>query len=214
MRKNIFLASIISLAIFLALILVFGLLEKKSLEEPETTSLDKVEKVENLLNNSSFEKEFSETNDWSLKISGDETSAGFDPLIIYEGDFSFGFRSIDNSSIAFVYQKINRLEADKKLSLLGFIKTQDCDSARFEIELYHKDSLLIRGYSDPASQTTDWQEYNAWVKTYLPYSSQPDELEAVIKCVIYGKGNAWFDKVRVYSIPLDESIYDLRSYFK
>ncbi len=213
MRKNIFLASIFSLAIFLALILVFGLLEKKSLEEPETTSLDKVEKVENLLNNSSFEKELSELKDWQLKIIGN-TSAGFDPIIKWEGDFSFGMASGDENSVAFLYQCVKDIEADKKLSLLGFIKTQACDSARFELELYYKDSLLICGYSDAAKQTTDWEEYNAWVKAYLPYSLEPPELKVIVKCIVYGKGSAWFDKVRLYSIPLDESIYDLRSYLK
>lgn len=206
-KRNPFLIVIISIVVILLVFFLFAIIQKEKQEELKPVKNDQVERVENRINNSSFEKEFSR-QDWQIFID-QNNKYGFDKIISKEGEYSF---SIDNQNGAgdssFIMQRISNIEIDKKISLLGYIKTEECDSARFELELFADDSLLVIGYSESVKGTTDWTEYNCWLKTTLPGSYKNKNIYVDVKAVLYGNGRVWFDNVRLYSIPVDESIYN------
>jgi hypothetical protein len=208
MRKNrIYFYIVIAIAAVLGVILLFAVIEKEREEEVQQQKNDRVEKVENLLRNSSFEKELGR-RDWSYS-EDNNYQFGFDNLVKFIGDYSFNISSLnEEGESASIIQRIENIELDKKVTLLGFIRSEDIDSARFEIEFYKGDSLMIRGYSESVKGTTDWEEMNAWIKTYT--TETEGNFSVVVKGIIYGNGRVWFDNIRVYSLPVDESIYNLR----
>ncbi len=210
--KSPFFIGLIVLALLITGVILIGVFQKsQSLEaEKSKNTVDVVDRVDNLLNNYSFEKEFTGSSSWIIDIpNGQNIDFGFDNLITQKGKYSFNISSREKGTF-YLVQKVNRIEIDKKLSLLGFIKTEDVDSARFEIELRDKDSLIIKGYSPPAKKTSDWTEYNAWVKTFLPPKKKDDSLFVFVKCTLYGSGRVWFDNIRLYSIPVNETIFDVK----
>lgn len=213
MKKNIYIISVILVAVALTAILLFAVFQKKSFEEA-VVKPDDVEKVNNLLKNYSFENIIDAKTDWSVNTNMPHSDFGYDSFTKYDSAASFVLLSnADNQPPIFISQKVSNIKANRKLTLFGFLRTEGCDSARFEIELYDKDSLLIKGYSDFARGITDWTEYNAWIKTFLPANVAEDDLYVVVKCILYGKGRVWIDKVRLYSLPEKSTIYDLRNYF-
>ena len=200
-------------AIVLSVILLFAVFQKKSREEI-TIKPDDVEKVNNLLKNHSFENIIDAKQDWSVKAELPFANFGYDSFTKYDSAASFVLVSDAGDKLPiYLSQKISNIKANRKLTLFGFVRTEDCDSARLEIELYDKDSLIIKGFSDCAKGTTDWTEYNAWIKTFLPANVVERDLYVVVKCILYGKGRVCFDKVRLYSLPEKASIYDLKNYF-
>ena len=213
MKKNIYIISVVIVAIALTAILLYAVFQKKS-REVATVKPDDVEKVNNLLKNHSFENVIDAAKDWSVKAEMPFANFGYDSFTKYDSAASFVLLSDEqNQPPIYVSQKIQNLKADRKLSLLGFIRTEDCDSARLELELYYKDSILIKGFSDCAKGTTGWTEYNAWIKTFLSANVAEEGLFAIVRCVVYGRGRAWFDKIRLYSLPEKATIYDIKNYF-
>lgn len=213
MKKNIYIISVVLVAVVLTLILLFAVFQKKSLEEA-VVKLDDVEKVNNLLKNYSFENIIDAKTDWSVNTKMPFSDFGYDSFTKYDSAVSFVLLSnADNQPPIYISQKVSNIKANRKLTFFGFLRTEDCDSVRFEIALYDKDSLLIAGYSEFAKGITDWTEYNAWIKTFLPANVVEADLYVVVKCVLYGKGRVWIDKVRLYSLPEKASIYDLKNYF-
>lgn len=213
MKKNTYIVSVVLIAISLTAILIFAVFQKKS-REVLTEKPDDVEKVNNLLRNHSFENVIDSINDWSVKAELPFANYGYDSFIKYDSAASFVLVSDANDRPPiYLSQKVENIKANRKLTLFGFIRTEDCDSVRFEIELHNKDSLVIVGFSDWARGINDWTEYNAWIKTFLPANIDEKELYVLIKSVLYGKGRAWFDKIRLYSLPEKASIYDLKNYF-
>lgn len=213
MKKNIYIISVVLIAIVLTTILLFAVFQKKSLEEA-VVKPDDVEKVNNLLKNYSFENIIDVKNDWSVNTKLPFSDFGYDSFTKYDSAVSFVLLSdTDNQPPIYLSQKVSNIKTDKKFTLFGFVRTEDCDSVRLEMELHDKDSLIIKGFSDCAKGTTDWTEYNAWIKTFLPANVAEDDLYVVVKCILYGKGRVWIDKVRLYSLPEKATIYDLRNYF-
>ncbi len=213
MKKNIYIISVVLVAIVLTTILLFAVFQKKSLEE-EVVKPDDIEKVNNLLKNHSFENIIDVKNDWSVNTKLPFSDFGYDSFTKYDSAVSFILLSnSDNQPPIYLSQKVSNIKTDRKFTLLGFVRTEDCDSVRLEIELHDKDSLIIKGSSDCAKGTSDWTEYNAWIKTFLPANVVEKDLYVIVKCVLYGKGRAWFDKIRLYSLPEKVSIYDLKNYF-
>lgn len=213
MKKNIYIISVILVAVALTVIILFAVFQKKNLEE-EIVKPDDVEKVNNLLKNYSFENIIDAKTDWSVNSKLPFSDFGYDSFTKYDSAASFVLLSTtENQPPIYISQKVSDIKANRKLTLFGFLRTEDCDSARFEIELYDKDSLLIFGYSEFAKGITDWTEYNAWIKTFLPANVTEGDLYIIVKCVLYGKGRVWIDKVRLYSLPEKATIYDLRNYF-
>jgi len=205
--------SVVIIAIVLTAVLLFAVFQKKSQEEV-IVKPDDVEKVNNLLRNYSFEKQLSSEKDWSVKAELPFSNYGFDNIVKYDSAASLVLVSeSDNQSPIFLSQIVAEIKTDRKLSLFGFVRTEDCDSVRLEIELHDKDSLIIKGFTDCAKGTTDWTEYNAWIKTFLPGNIKESDLYILVKCILYGKGRAWFDKIRLYSLPEKANIYDLKNYF-
>ncbi len=175
---------------------------------------DDVDRVNNLVKNYSFENQLDAKNNWLVKAELPFANYGFDNIVKYDSASSFILVSdAENQPPIYLLQKVQGIKADRKLSLFGFARTEDCDSVRLEIELHDKDSLIIKGFSDCIKGTTDWTEYNAWIKTYLPANVIEKDLYIIVKCILYGKGRVWFDKIRLYSLSEKASIYDVRNYF-
>ena len=213
MRKNFYINSVIIIAVVLTVVLLYAVFQKKSKEEVIVIP-DDVDKVNNLLRNYSFEKQLDSKNDWSVRVELPFSNYGFDNIVKYDSAASLILVSeSENQPPIFLSQKVTEIKADRKLSLFGFVRTEDCDSVRLEIELRNRDSLIIKGFTDCAKGTTDWTEYNAWIKTFLPDNLIENDLYVLVKCVLYGKGRAWFDKLRLYSLAEKASIYDLKNYF-
>jgi hypothetical protein len=211
-RKNIYITSVVIIAVILTAILLYAVFQKKTQEEVNLPP-DDVERVNNLLLNYSFEKQLDSKNDWLVKAESLNSNYGFDNIVKYDSAASFVLVSdSENQPPIFVLQKVARIKANRKLILFGLVRTEDCDSVRLELELHDKDSLIIKGFSDCARATTDWTEYNAWIKTFLPDKIAENDLYVLVKCILYGKGRAWFDKVRLYALPEKGTIYDLKNY--
>lgn len=206
-KRNYFWIILVTTALFAGAVLFFSVLKKKAVEETKAPGLDEVERVKNLLANYSFENEFSDKN-WKLR-SGESVTSGYDDIIKYAGNYSFSIRNggINDSAVS-IYQTIKKLSIDKKYSLFCSIKVEDADSARLELKLFDKDSVLVSGYSPSVSGTTDWVELTAWLKTYLPVSFNANDLSIEVACVLFGKGRVWFDNARLYSLPEKETIYN------
>jgi hypothetical protein len=206
MKRNPFIILLGAVVLIILTVIIFAVVQKEKVEESATPKNDRVEKVQNLLKNSSFENQLGSEN-WNLNIPASYIY-GFDGLIKQSGNYSFSIQSGEANEIAFFHQRLRGIEADKKLSLLGFIKTEEVDSVFFIIEFYEEETLIASGYSPVVKGTTDWNEYNAWIKTYS--NNREADFSAVVKGVLFGKGRAWFDNVRLYSIPINESIYNFK----
>ncbi|MBZ0199413.1 MAG: hypothetical protein K8H86_06070 [Ignavibacteriaceae bacterium] len=206
-KRNYFWIILVAAALFVGAVLLITVRQKTAIEKPKAPGLDEVERVKNLLDNPSFEKEFSVSN-WKIK-NGELATSGFDDIIKYDGVYSYSIRNDEtNDSAVSIFQKIRKLSIDRKYSLFGFIKVEDADSARLELKLYDKDSLLVSGYSPSVTGTTDWVEQTAWLKTYLPHGFDAKDLSIEVGCVLFGNGIVWFDNVRLYSLPEKETIYN------
>lgn len=213
MKKNIYIVSVVVVAVVLTAILLFAVFQKKS-QEVTIVKPDDVEKVSNLLKNHSFENIIDPGKDWSVKAEMPFANFGYDSFTKYDSSTSFVLLSdADDKPPIYISQKVLNIKANRKLTLFGFVRTEDCDSSRLEIELYNRDLLIIKGFSDCAKGTTDWTEYNAWIKTFLPANVVEEDLHSIVRCVVYGRGRVWIDKVRLYSLPEKASIYDLKNYF-
>ena len=204
--RNYFWIILVAVALVATIILLFGVFDKKSKEEIKEPGFDTIERVRNLIKNSSFEHEFAEDN-WQLRYPG-LIGTGFDDIIKRHGEYSYSISAEHESDKLIIFQKVNGIEVDKRYTLFGFVKVEDADSARLEMKLYNKDSLLISGYSTSVKGTSDWVEQTAWLKTYLPGNVEENFLSIDINCVLFGKGRVWFDNVRMYSIPEKETIYN------
>ncbi len=206
-KRNYFWIILVTVALFAGAVLLITALKKKTVDETKAPGIDEVERVKNLLENYSFEKEFSAKN-WKLR-SGESVTSGFDDIIKYAGNYSFSIRNDGiNDSAGSIFQTVNKLAIDRKYSLFCFIKVEDADSARLELKLFDKDSLLVSGYSPSVSGTTDWVELTAWLKTYLPVGFNANDLSIEAACVLFGKGRVWFDNARLYSLTEKETIYN------
>jgi hypothetical protein len=210
-RKNIFIIILVSVALTAGIILLVGSIQKRSGEESRVEN-DSVERVVNILNNSFFEQSSGEEANWEISDKNSRIISGYDNIVKYEGDFSFNITNESEQGEFYISQKVKNINRDRKLALFGFIKSEDIDSAKFEIGFYFGDSLLIKGYSETITGTTDWTEYNAWIKTFLSSHIKPDSLSVQVKGILFGKGRIWFDNIRLYSIPIKETIYDIQSY--
>lgn len=198
MKTKPFLVLLFVFAMLVGSILIIGVLQKSAAEaEEEKMKLDKVEKVNNLLLNHSFENIFS-GNDWKVYVEGSSVSM-FDNVIVNHGKYSLAAISENDNDIFTVYQKIKNIPAENKISFMGFLKVENVDSAKLEIELYsEKDSLIIKGTSEILTGTTDWYKLNAWVRT-----SENNSNYVIVKGKLYGKGRVWFDDMSLYAIPIE-----------
>ncbi len=200
-NKNLFLSMLIIFAILLGVVLIIGIIINSSEEETPLEILNKIEKVDNLLANYSFENELNKEKDWSVTLHSSKSGFSFDDIVKRKGKFSLSLYSEDTVyPSAIVTQRINEIQLDNKITLFGFIRTEDIDSVRLEIHLYdNKDSLLVVGYSVSLKGTNDWTELNTWVRTTDNNSSS-----IIIKGILFGKGYVWFDNMRLYTLPIKQ----------
>lgn len=210
--KPIIITSFLAIAIIGVIIYLVGKVVSTETEETGEKGLDEVERVVDLLKNSSFEKEF-QKSDWQLFFNPEEYNTTFDRFVVKEGNFSLYVENTgSDSSTGFIEQKVSRLEEDKKYILFGFVRTENCDSARIEISAYdEKDSLLFTGYSSSLFNSNDWTLLNTWIRT------QDERIKNLsVRAMIAGKGRFWFDGFKLYSVPIDYPFtqIDFQSPFK
>lgn len=210
--KPIIITSFIAIAVIALIIYSVGKVVPTETEETAEKGLDEVERVVNLLKNSSFEKEF-DKSDWRLTINPEDYNTTFDRFVVKDGNFSFYIENKESdSSTGFLEQKIKRVEEDKKYILFGFVRTENCDSVRIEISAYdEKDSLLFTGYSSLLFNSNDWTLLNTWIRT------QDERINSLsVRAVFAGKGRFWFDGFKLYSVPIDYPFtqIDFQSPFK
>lgn len=210
--KPIIITSFIAIAIIGFVIYLVGKVIATETEETAEKGLDEVERVVNLLKNPSFEKEL-QKSDWRLTVNPEDYNATFDRFVVKDGNFSFYLENKEgDSSTGFIEQKIKRVEEDKKYILFGFVRTENCDSARIEISAYdEKDSLLFTGYSSSLFNSNDWTLLNTWIRT------QDERIKNLsVRAMIAGKGRFWFDGFKLYSVPIDYPFtqIDFQSPFK
>lgn len=192
---------IVGIVVVLMAILLYAVFQKKDHEEVKLQP-DDVDGANNLIANYSFERIIDPDNDWSVNAELPYANFGYDNFTKYDSAASFVLVSdAEDQPPIFLLQKIKSIKPDRKLNLFGFVRTEDCDSARLELELHDKNSLIIKVFSDCAKGTTDWTEYNAWIKTFLPDNVVEGDLYVIVKCVVYNRGRAWFDEIRLYSPP-------------
>lgn len=198
MKNKPFIVLLFIFAMLIGSILIVGVLQKSEIEdEKEKLRIDKIEKVNNLLNNYSFENSLS-GNDWKIISDGKSVSL-FDNVIVHHGKYSLSVISEFDNNIFTIFQKIKNIPNENKISFMGFVKVELADSAKLEIELYSsKDSLIIKGTSEILSGTTDWYKLNAWVR-----NSDSEINYVIVKGKLYGKGRVWFDEMNLYAIPIE-----------
>lgn len=198
MKNKPFIVLLFVFALLVGSVLIVSVLQKSELENAEEKlRLDKVEKVNNLLSNYSFENAFG-GNDWKVHVEGNSVSM-FDNVIVNNGKYSLAVFSENNYDIFTVSQKIKNIPVENKISFMGFVKVESADSAKLEIELYsEKDSLIIKGTSEILTGTTDWYKLNAWVRT-----TEIKSTYVIVKGKLYGKGRVWYDEMSLYAIPIE-----------
>jgi len=197
--KPIFITSFLAIVIIGIIIYLVGKVVSSETEETKEKGLDEVERVVDLLKNSSFEKEF-QKSDWQLVIRSEDYITTLDRFVVKDGNFSFYIENKESDfSPGFIEQKIKRVEEDKKYILFGFVRTENCDSARIEISAYDgKDSLLFTGYSSSLYNSNDWTLLNTWIRT------QDMRIKSLsVRAMFAGKGRFWFDGFKLYSVPVD-----------
>lgn len=205
-NKSLFLSSLIIFAILLGVILIIGIFMSKNEEDSTLEMFSNIERVDNLLGNHSFEYELDAKKDWAVKLNSTNVFFRFDNIVKREGKFSLLLFSEDTITVsATIKQKIVNLIPDNKITLFGFLRTEDVDSVRFELHLIDKnDSTIIIGYSESLKGTNDWTELNTWIRTIEERS-----YSVIAKGILYGKGYAWFDNLRLYSLPIKQPFFQL-----
>lgn len=197
-RNKKFLIGLSLFAIILILIIAISVSNKKTSKE----EVDEIDYTFNILKNSGFEtgdfsfwqKEFSNQKNYNVII---------DEIVKFEGAYSLNLNSDLDSIKLSVYQLLKSFPKDKKLILNARVRTEDINAAYISIELYStKDSLLVQAISDTLKGTNDWTHLTTWVRTVNPELSY-----LKIKCNLLGKGRAWFDKIELYPVDIQQKSF-------
>lgn len=185
--------------IIFALIVVSVLFLLTQHSEKENIEPEEVDYTQNILQNGGFESwNFSY---WQIQKSvSNQSSVFIDDIVKYDGNYSLNLNSDLESDSVIVLQIIKSIPKDKKLIFSGYLKTEFVDYTLVSVELYSKnDSLIVSTSTDTLRQTNDWQYLTTWVRTI-----NPDANYLVVKCVLLGKGRAWFDKLEIFPVDIKD----------
>lgn len=197
-RNKKFLIGLILFALILILIIALFFSGKKAPKE----EIDEVDYTFNILKNSGFES--GDYSFWHKEFSNNQNYNAFlDEIVKFEGNYSLNLNSdLDTINLS-VYQILKSFPKDKKLILNAKVRTEDVDAVYLSIELYSKkDSLLAQSISDTLRGTNDWTHLTTWVRTINPELSY-----LTIKCNLKGKGRAWFDKVELFPVDIQQKSF-------
>ncbi len=179
-----------------AVVFVIFLSTRQNVEEDEIKP-EEVDYTKNILKNGGFES--LNFTCWIIKKpETNQISIYLDDIVKYDGTYSLNLNSDSENDSIIVLQKIKPVPLDKKLIFNGYLKTESVDYAFVSLELYTKnDSLIISTSTDTLRRTKDWQYITTWVRTI-----NPDASYLVVKCVLLGKGRAWFDKLEIFPVDI------------
>lgn len=195
---------IILLPILLGLLLIVLVRKKQEVMEIEEASAPySVEYVKNLIFNSSFETGTGDkANGWNFEGFGNKVYFERDAIEKFDGKFTANLTSDESSSKAFLVQEIENFPKDKKFILYGAIKTYGADTAFLRIEVYDTlGNLKSFNSTDFLTGTNDWRVYTCAVLV------GKDAGKIKVKCVLLGKGRAWFDSVELVAVKYEEKDY-------
>ncbi|MEN3038343.1 MAG: hypothetical protein ABDI07_04185 [Candidatus Kryptonium sp.] len=195
---------IIFLPILLGLFLIVLVKKKQEFIETEkATAPYSVEYVKNLIFNSSFEIGIgNKANGWNFQGSGSKIYFERDGIEKFDGKFTANLTSDETSSRAFLIQEIGNFPKDKKFILYGAIKTYNADTAFLRIEVYDTlGNLKSFNSTDFLTGTNDWHVYTCAVLV------GKDAGKIKVKCVLLGRGRAWFDSVELVAVKYEEKDY-------
>lgn len=195
---------IISLPILLGIILILLVKKKQEVMEIERASAPhSVEYVKNLVFNSSFELgQGEQPNEWKFEGDGRKISLYRDVIEKFDGKFSANINSDDSPSRVSLFQDIDEFPREKKFILYGAIKTYGVDTAFMRIEVYDTlGNLKSFNSTDFLNGTNDWRVYTCAVIV------GKDAEKIKVKCVLIGKGRAWFDDVELVAVKYEEKDY-------
>lgn len=194
-KRNLYIWILIIFALTVVLVLFLSTQQREENEiKPE-----EVDYTKNILKNGGFESlNFSY---WQIKKSASNKSSVFiDDIVKYDGNYSLSLNSDFESDTLIVLQVIKSVPKDKKIIFSGYLKTEFVDYAFVSLELYSKtDSLIVLTSIDTLRQTNDWQYVTTWVRTI-----NPDADYLMVKCILSGKGRAWFDKLEIFPVDIKE----------
>lgn len=90
-------------------------------------------------------------------------------------------------------QQIAGPVAGKKLTVKGFIRTDNATSASIWVQCWRKNPLALAHVAETPA-VTETQDWTAVDVTF----TVPDTTDfAIIRCVLRGKGTAWFDDIEI-----------------
>jgi hypothetical protein len=189
----------------LAGLILFLLAKKKQ----ETIEIEKrstpytVEYVKNLIYNSSFELgRGNEPSGWMSEIKGDKVYLERDVIEKFDRKFSASITSNNPFAKSNWFQDIHQFPKEKKFILYGAIKTYYADSAFLRIEVYDTlGNLRSFNSTEILTGTNDWKVYTCAVIV------EKDAKKIRVKCVLNGKGSAWFDDVELVAVRYEERDY-------
>jgi hypothetical protein len=189
----------------LAGLILFLLAKKKQeiIEIEKRSTPYTVEYVKNLIYNSSFELgRGNEPSGWMSEIKGDEVYLERDVIEKFDGKFSASITSNNPSAKSSWFQDIHQFPKEKKFILYGAIKTYYADSAFLRIEVYDTlGNLRSFNSTEILTGTNDWKVYTCAVIV------EKDAKKIRVKCVLNGKGSAWFDDVELVAVRYKERDY-------
>jgi hypothetical protein len=202
MRK--FRLIIISLPILLGIILFLLVKKRQEVMELEKASAPySVEYVKNLIFNSSFELgQGEQPKGWKFESDNEKVYFYRDVIEKFDGKFSANINSDDPLARAFLFQDIDEFPKERKFILYGAIKTYGVDTTFMRIEVYDTlGNLKSFNSTDFLSSTNDWRVYTCAVIV------GKDAGKIKVKCVLIGKGRAWFDDVELVAVRYEEKDY-------
>ena len=190
---------------FLVGLILFLLAKKKQeiIEIEKRSAPHTIEYVKNLIYNSSFELgRGNEPNGWTIESEVSNTYFERDAIEKFDGKFSISITSDNPSAQSSWSQEIYQFPKEKKFILYGAIKTYDADSAFLRIEVYDTlGNLRSFNSTDILTGTNDWKVYTCAVIV------GEDAKKLKVKCVLNGKGSAWFDDVELVAVKYEEKDY-------
>lgn len=194
----------IFVAVFLGLTLVVLVKKRQEILKVEKSSTPySIEYVKNLIFNSGFEIGWgSLASGW--RFESNTYKAYFDRDVIekFEGKFSANINSDISPSNSFIVQSINEFPKEKKFILYGAVKTYAVDSVFMRIEVYDTlGNLKSFNSTDILRGTSDWKVYSCAVIV------GKDAKKIEVKCILFGKGRAWFDDVELVAVKYSEKDY-------
>lgn len=130
---------------------------------------------------------------WYLQGDSDKYTLTQDSLVFISGKYSLGIDLLKENTSVILAQQILPKYTGKKITLKGYIKTENLEGAGAGLWLRIDPQLEFDNMNDrPVKGTTGWQEY----EITLPYD--PEKMTGVaFGALLRGRGKVWVDDLRM-----------------